>query len=183
MKLSIRVPLIGIFTALGVVFSPFFIPILTSKAFPAQHMINALAGVLMGPIDAVIIALFIGILRNVYQLGTIYAFPGGLPGGFVVGITNILLRKYLGRSKAAKISVWTEPIGTVLIGATLSLFVVAPWIADERMFSLIKENVWIGLLSLYGIWSLSSFSGVIIAFILINMLDKSGFLDKLSRDE
>ena len=179
MRLSIRISMISIFTAIGVWLSPLWFPILTSKAFPIQHMINALAGVLLGPVDAVIIAFLIGVLRVSYNLGTIYAFPGGLPGGFVVGLFHIALRKYVGRGRAAKLAVWTEPIGTVLIGATLSVFIVAPWIGDIKMMQSISQNVLLGLLTLYAGWSISSFSGVTIAFLIIIFLDKSGFLGKM----
>jgi energy coupling factor transporter S component ThiW len=165
--------------AIGVVLSFFHIPVLTSKAYPIQHMVNALAGVILGPVDAVIIALIIGIIRVSYNLGTVYAFPGGLPGGFIVGTINILLMRYFDRRRAALLSVWSEPIGTVLIGATISLFIVAPWIGDEKMMAVAGGNVFLGLLSLYGIWGISSISGVIIAFIILTFLDRSGFLDKL----
>ncbi len=182
MRLSIRISMIAIFTALGVWLAPLWFPILTSRAFPFQHMINALAGVILGPIDAVIIAFLIGVIRVSYNLGSPYAFPGGLPGGFVVGLANILLRRYMSRGRAAKIAVWTEPIGTVLIGATLAAFIVAPWIMDVKMMSMLSENVILGLLTLYGGWALSSFIGVTIAFFIIVFMDKSDLLNKLVRD-
>ena len=179
MRLSLRVSMISIFTALGVVLSPFWIPVLTSKAFPMQHMINALSGVLLGPFDALIIAFLIGVIRVSFGLGTIYAFPGGLPGGFVVGLFHILFKRFFKRSTAMKISIWTEPIGTVLIGATLSLLVVAPLIGDLKMMEILSRNFLLGLLTLYLGWSISSLSGVILAFIIIIFLDKLGLIGKL----
>lgn len=87
----------------------------------------------------------------------------------------------MNRGKAAKIAVWTEPIGTVLIGATLAAFIVAPWIADVKMMSMISQNVVLSLLTLYGGWALSSFIGVTIAFFIVVFLDKSGLMNKLVR--
>lgn len=179
MRFTSRISLISVFTALGVTLSPLWIPVLTSKAFPAQHMINALAGVLLGPIDALLIAFLIGVIRISLNLGTVYAFPGGLPGGFVVGLFYIIFRKILKRSHAMKLAVWTEPIGTVLIGATLSLFIVAPLIGDIGMLEKISQNLLYGLLTLYLGWSISSFSGVFLAFLIIIFLDKTGLIEKL----
>jgi energy coupling factor transporter S component ThiW len=142
-------------------------------------MINALAGVLLGPLDAVLVALFIGIFRISLGLGTIYAIPGGLPGGFVVGLINMVLRRYLGKGRSAKISVWGEPIGTVLIGATLSVFIVAPWIGDVKMMSVLSGDVFLGLLALYGGWAVSSLMGVVAAFIIVVFLDGVGIVRML----
>jgi energy coupling factor transporter S component ThiW len=168
--------MIGVFTALGFILSFFYIPILTSKAYPAQHMINALAGVLLGPLDAVLIAFLVGVFRNMLGVGTVYAFPGGLPGAFIVGVSYIIFRRVFGGRKAMKLAVWTEPIGTVLIGATLSIYIVAPWIGQD-----LSGGGLLGILTLYGGWSLSSFSGVIIAFIVLLVLEGSGLLEKLGK--
>lgn len=179
MRLTLRISLISIFTALGVVLSWFWIPVLTSKAYPAQHMINALVGVILGPFDALIVAFLIGVIRISLNLGTLYAFPGGLPGGFVVGIFYWLFKKIFKKSTAIKLSVWTEPIGTVLIGATLSLLFVAPLIHDTKMIELVSRNFFIGLLTLYLGWSISSFSGVTLAFIIVIFLVRMGLIEKL----
>ncbi len=178
MRLSIRISLIALLSTLGVILSPFWFPVFTSKAFPAQHLINSLAGVLLGPIDAAIIAIIIGIIRINLGLGTIYAFPGGIPGGVVVGIFyNILKRKY-GEVLSSRISVFTEPIGTVLIGATLSVYVVAPWINDVGLINRLSS---LGLLPIYIGWFISSFSGVLIAFFVLTALERSGLINLLRR--
>ena len=48
--------------------------------------INAISGVLLGPFYAVLIATLIAVIRFSYGIGSIYAFPGGIPGAFIVGI-------------------------------------------------------------------------------------------------
>ncbi len=109
--------LTAIFSALGVVLSPVFFPVGPTKCYPFQHMINGIAGVLVGPIYAAIAATITGIIRNMLGTGTIFAFPGGIPGALVVGI----MHKFLRRDEAAL----TEPIGT-FIGALLSAYIVGP---------------------------------------------------------
>lgn len=178
MRLSLRLTLNSFFTALGVILSPIWIPILASKAFPGQHLINALAGVILGPIDAAIIAILVGIIRNMYGVGTIYAFPGGIPGGVVVGVAYMFLSRVANPSRARLISLWMEPIGTVIIGATLSIYIVAPWIGDVAMLSKLEA---LGTIPLYVGWTLSSLSGVFIAFIVILVLDRGGLLAYLTR--
>ena len=69
-----------ILVAIAVALSPFFIPVGISKCFPAQHMVNVLAAVMLGPWYAVVIALVSGIIRNILGLGTLLAFPGGMIG-------------------------------------------------------------------------------------------------------
>ena len=178
MRVSIRISLIAFLSALGVVLSPFWFPVLTSKAFPAQHLINSLAGVILGPVDAAIIAIIVGVIRNNLGLGTIYAFPGGIPGGVVVGIFHSLLRRRLGESISRKVAIFTEPIGTVLIGATLSIYIVAPWINDVGMMNKVAS---LGLLPIYLGWFISSISGVLIALFVITALEKSGIMTMLRR--
>lgn len=176
MRPSLRISLIAFLSALGVVLSPFWFPVFTSKAFPAQHLINSLAGVLLGPVDAALIAIIIGIIRNNLGLGTVYAFPGGIPGGIVVGIFYLVLRHRLGVSLSRKVAVFTEPIGTVLVGATLSIYIVAPWINDVGMMEKVAS---IGLIPIYVGWFISSISGVVIALVIITALDKAGLMERL----
>jgi energy-coupling factor transport system ATP-binding protein len=49
-----------ILVAIAVALSPFFIPVGISKCFPAQHMVNVLAAVMLGPWYAVVIAWALG---------------------------------------------------------------------------------------------------------------------------
>ena len=79
-----KIALTAVLIALTVVLSPFYIPLGTTKCFPAQHLMNAVAGVLLGPWYAALMALATGTIRNILGMGTIYAFPGGIPGALVV---------------------------------------------------------------------------------------------------
>jgi energy coupling factor transporter S component ThiW len=168
-----KIALASVLSALGVVMAPFlWFPFLTTKAYPGQHMINALTGVLLGPLWAAVTAIFIGIIRNALGIGTIYAFPGGIPGGVIVGTVYWLLKKMKKSGKTLLSSALFEPFGTVFIGATMALYLVAPWIGDVRLLSQLEKGPWVALLILWSGWALSSISGSILGFIALLVLNK-----------
>ena len=111
----------AVLVAVTVVLSPIHFYIGTSKCFPAQHMVNGIAGVLIGPWYAAMMALFTGVIRNMMGIGTLHAFPGGIPGALVVGFVY----RYVKKTDLAALA---EPLGTVCIGATISALVVAPYL-------------------------------------------------------
>lgn len=163
---SIEIALAAIFIALGVALSPFtWFQVGPSKANPTQHMINTIAGILLGPLWAVVIAFFIGIIRIGLGTGTIFAIPGGLPGGFIVGLFYHYLFKKIFKDQRKLIASFTEPIGTVLIGATISVYLVFP---------LINAKV-SNLVIFYTGWFASSITGVIIGFIILVILYRIGY--------
>jgi energy coupling factor transporter S component ThiW len=115
-----KMALASILVALTVALSGFYVPIGTTKVFPAQHMVNGIAGVLLGPWWGSVMAFGTGTIRNILGLGTLYAYPGGIPGALVVG----LIHRYFKKTDLAALS---EPLGTVVIGATLSALILAPF--------------------------------------------------------
>lgn len=116
-----KIALAVILAAVAVVLSPLVsIPLGFATPLPVQHMVNAIAGVLLGPWYAVLIAVIVGSIRNFLGTGTPLAFPGGIFGGLVVGLAYRYLLK---KDYAALL----EPLGTGLIGATLSAYLVGPW--------------------------------------------------------
>ena len=157
-----RIALSTILTATAVILSPLYIPLGTTKCFPAQHMINAIAGILLGPWYAAMIALATGIIRNGLGLGTLYAFPGGIPGALVVGVFHA----YLKNDYAAL----TEPIGTVAIGATISALIFAPWLGHP--FS---------LLFFWAAFASSSIPGSFLGFLVLKALRRTGVIKYLVR--
>jgi energy coupling factor transporter S component ThiW len=153
------VALAAVLTALAVVLATFlWFPAGPTKCFPGQHIVNAVAGILLGPWYAVAIATATGAIRNFLGLGTVFAFPGGIPGGLVVG----LIYRYLWKKDYAAL---TEPLGTVAIGATISSLIVAPMIGREMTLTF----VWTA-------FAISSIPGCIIGFITIKALRKSGII-------
>ncbi len=146
-----------VLTALAVVLSPIFIPFGITKVFPAQHMINVIAGVVVGPWYATTIAGAAGLIRNLLGTGTIFAFPGGMIGAFLAGyayrITKSIIFAALG-----------EVIGTGLIGATVSALIVGPVFLHKSM----------ALMSFIIAFSLSTVFGSIIGVFILFLLKKAG---------
>ena len=140
-------------------------PILGAKAYPMQHMINAIGGVILGPIWIAFIAFAIGSIRNLLGIGTIYAMPGGIPGGIIVGLFYLLIVK-AGREKYGNLAALTEFIGTVFIGGTLSVYVVAPLFGDFQSVG--------ALIPFWVAFAASSIPGSIIGFIILQMLRVGG---------
>lgn len=157
--------------ALGVGLSiyPGSIPIGPIKILPYQHMVNVMAGITLGPWYATFIALLIGIIRNGFGVGTVFAFPGGIPGGLVVGLVN----RYLWKSD---LSAFSEPLGTGL-GALISAWVVAPGLgigAPPPIFGIGSEVI---LFLIY--FLMASIPGTTIGFLLMLALRKRGVIDTL----
>ena len=159
-----RIALAAVLIAATVVLSPIHFPIGSSKCYPAQHMVNGIAGVLLGPWYAAVMAFFTGVIRNLLGLGTLHAFPGGIPGGLVVG----LVYRYVKRSDLAAI---TEPLGTVVIGATISALVVAPYLGKAFTVAF----WWIA-------FAASSIPGSILGFVILKSLRATGITRSLGFD-
>ena len=158
-----RITLTAVLVALTVVLSPFYIPVGTTKVFPAQHMMNAMAGVLLGPWYAALMALGTSVIRNMLGLGTLYAFPGSIPGALVVG----LLHRYVRATDYAGLA---EPLGTVVVGATLSALLVAPWQGQ----SLTLSFFWVA-------FAASSIPGSILGVVVLKAMRYLGVARHFSR--
>ncbi len=152
-----RVALAVILAAVAVAFSPIFIPVGISKCFPAQHMVNVLAAVMLGPLYAVCIAAVAGIIRNILGLGTLLAFPGGMIGAFLAGLAYKV-------SKNMYLAGAGEVIGTGFLGALASAAIIAPVFMGKTM----------ALATLIIAFSVSSLGGTIIALVALHLLRKAG---------
>ena len=154
-----------ILVAIGVALSPFTsIPIGIAKINPAQHFVNVLGAVLLGPWWATGIALIIGILRNALGTGTLLAFPGGMIGAFIAGI-------FYRTTRNIYIAAFGEIIGTGLLGAIASALIVAP--------VLMKKGMAMGALMIA--FSGSSLLGSIIGVLALKLLERAG-IAKLKRN-
>jgi energy coupling factor transporter S component ThiW len=106
----------------------------------------------------------IGAVRNMLGVGTLFAFPGGIPGGFVVGSVYWILRRLKRSGKTPLMSALAEPIGTLLIGVPVSIFMVAPWLGQPIANALV-----------FGVgWALSCIPGSIIGFTVLLVLKRIG---------
>lgn len=105
----------AVLVAIGTLGSQFiWFPAGIAKAYPVQHAINVIAGIVLGPGPAIGIAFLIALLRNLLGLGSLLAFPGGMIGAFLAGY----LYKNFQRNFAAAIG---EVIGTGILGALVSV--------------------------------------------------------------
>ncbi|MCL7401697.1 MAG: energy coupling factor transporter S component ThiW [Thaumarchaeota archaeon] len=176
-----KISLLAVFTALGVSLAPFFwFQFITTKAYPTQHFVNVLSGVTIGPWWGAVAAIFIGSIRNMLGIGTLYAFPGGIPGAILVGLGYKLTRR--AKNRFIKYSAaFLEPIGTVLIGGTFSLLIFAPLIGDVRLTGMIREQGVLSLLPIFWAgWAASSIPGSIIGYVVILTLDRLGIITTLT---
>ena len=149
-----------ILVAIGVAISPFTsIPIGIAKINPAQHFVNVVGAVLLGPWWAAGIALVIGILRNALGAGTLLAFPGGMIGAFLAGLAYRYTQNiYLGALG--------EIIGTGILGAAISVLIIAPVFMGKAM----------AMGALMIAFSGSTILGSIFGILALKLLDRAGFV-------
>ena len=141
--------------ALTVSLSGFSIPIGVSKCYPAQHLVNVVSAVFLGPGYGVLAAFCTSLIRNLMGTGTLLAFPGSMVGAFCCGIlyqrTKKLLPTYLG-----------EVIGTGVLGGMLC-FPVATLVMgrEAALFTYVMP------------FFMSTACGTVMAAILVGALEKS----------
>lgn len=152
--------LAGLFAALGVLLGLLSVPVGGARVFPFQHAINVVAGVALGPWWAAGSALVTAALRFVTGTGSIFAFPGSPFGALAVGFAYRALRR--------DIAAFAEPLGTVLLGATLGALVFAPLAGLSGVAG--------GFLVLAGSFALSSVAGAVIGYLLLRALRRGGVL-------
>jgi energy-coupling factor transport system ATP-binding protein len=145
----------AVLVAVAVALSPIFIPVGVSKCYPAQHMINVIAAVVLGPVQAVVIAFLAALIRNILGLGTLLAFPGGMIGAFLAGLAYRAFK----RTWAAGLG---EVIGTGVIGALVSAWLVGP--------VLLGKSIAAGTLIVA--FSLSSVGGALVGLLALKFLRK-----------
>lgn len=146
-----------ILVAVAVALSPFFIPVGISKCFPAQHMVNVLSAVMLGPGYAVAVATIAAILRNILGLGTLLAFPGGIFGAFLAALAYRL-------TKNIYMAGLGEVVGTGILGSLISVWLVAPMLMGKTM----------AISTLMIAFSVSSLGGAVLGLVVLQLLRKGG---------
>jgi len=146
-----------ILVAVAVALSPFFIPVGIAKCFPAQHLVNLLSAVMLGPAYAVAIAAMAAVIRNILGLGTLLAFPGGMIGALVAGLAYRA-------TKNMYIAGLGEVVGTGVLGSLVSVWIVAPLIMGKPM----------ALATLMVAFSVSTLGGTVFGFVALHLLRKGG---------
>ena len=146
-----------ILVAVAVALSPFFIPVGIAKCFPAQHMVNLLGAVMLGPTYAVAIATIAAVIRNILGLGTLLAFPGGMIGALLAGLAYRA-------TKNMYVAGLGEVVGTGVLGSLVSVWIVAPLLLGKTM----------ALATLMVAFSVSTLGGTILGFVALHLLRKGG---------
>ncbi len=146
----------AVLVAMAVALSPLFIPVGISKCYPAQHMVNVIAAVVLGPVNAVIIAFLAALIRNLLGLGTLLAFPGGMIGALLAGIAYRVFKKAWAAAAG-------EVIGTGVLGALASAWLVGPVLLEKSMAA--------G--ALVAAFGLSSVGGAVVGLLALKFLRKA----------
>lgn len=152
-----------LFSGLTVALSPIFIPVGPTRALPWQHMTNVLCGVLLGPLWGVGAALLISLVRNMLGLGTIYAFPGSIPGALLVGLTAYLLKRF---KVSPHYAAFAEPVGTAVVGFLTAFYFFTPFMGHYERWAVALTTIWFG-------WLVSSLLGTFIGFTALMVLKRA----------
>ncbi|SRR6266545_365397 len=181
-----RLALAAVLVALGVVLSAFSIPVGPARVFPFQHMINVVAGVLLGPWYAVLTAFGISVIRNGLGTGTFLAFPGSIFGAFLVGWVYHHVRR-------TDWAAFVEPIGTAIIGGLVGYLLILPVAEPTRLLGFVAVNpassqpylgIFGGALALVASFAVSSVPGCVLGFLVLKALRAAGVgLTPPSREE
>ncbi len=144
----LKLSLAGIFIALGVVCSAFSIPVGASRCFPVQHMVNVIAGVLLGPWYACAMAFVTSLIRVLLGTGTLLAFPGSMVGALVCGLVYRAAKNIpaacIGEMSGTGIlgGMLAYPVATLLLGKEAALFTyVLPFLVSTVGGSIIAAVV------------------------------------------
>lgn len=165
----------GILIAVGVVGSMFSFPVLGSKCSPIQHMINIIAGVTLGPVYAVIMAFLTSLLRNLFGLGSLLAFPGSMVGAFCCGLLFSVVKKAVKttgvKSYLPLLAAFVgETVGTGVLGGMLSCPIA-------RLFGI---NANAAVFTFVVPFLISTVVGSIIAFLLLTALKSTKVLNQFA---
>ena len=161
---TIRLTLAALLTAVAVVGSLFSFPVFGSKCSPVQHMVNVICGVLLGPWYAFGAGFLAALIRNLFGLGSLLAFPGSMCGsllcGFVWKHSKKLLPTLVG-----------EVFGTGIIGGLLAYPIAVALMG--------VSSASIGFTAYVVPFLVSTVAGSIIAGAIIFALQKNGALNSM----
>ena len=99
----------AVFCAVAGVGSLLSFPVFGSKCAPVQHMVNILCAVLLGPAYGVGVAFAASLIRNLFGLGSLMAFPGSMFGALLCGLMYRKVKKIFPTLAA-------EVFGTAVLG-------------------------------------------------------------------
>ena len=163
-----KVTLAGLLAAIAVIGGLFSFPIFNARAAPIQHMVNLICAVFLGPWYGLTVAFIASLLRNIFGIGTLLAFPGSMIGAFLSGYVYQKTRKIFLASIA-------EIIGTGILGG------LSAW-----PFAVLFLGETVGNLTFYIYifpFLLSTIIGTLIASSGITILKRNGIIKKIEESE
>ena len=163
-RFVLKIALAGMFTAVAVVGSMLQFPVFGSQCAPVQHMVNVLCAVLLGPGYGVVVAFLASLLRNIFSLGSLLAFPGSMCGALLCGLVYW-------KTKNLPATLVGEVFGTGIIGGLLSYPIAIAFMG--------KVAGSIGYTAYVVPFLISTVAGSILAGILVKALEKGGVLKAL----
>jgi energy coupling factor transporter S component ThiW len=152
----------GILVAVAVVGSLFNVPVAGSKCAPVQHMVNIISAVFLGPFWGVGIAFCASLLRNLFGIGSLMAFPGSMVGALCCGMVYKLCRNIAPTCIA-------EAFGTGILGG-LCAYPVA-----KILMGLEPAGFYVFITP----FLISTVAGSILAYLLVSILKANGVLDQV----
>ena len=159
-----KLAMAGVLTAVAVVGSLLSFPIFGSKCAPVQHMVNILAAVVLGPGWGVGIAFCASLIRNLLGIGSLLAFPGSMVGALCCG----LIFRFSGKLAPTCAA---EALGTGILGG-LAAYPVA-----KLLMGLAPAGFTVYMLPFF----ISTFTGSVLAFVLLRVFEKSQILHTVRR--
>ena len=149
--------------AAAVVGSLFSFPVLGSKCAPAQHTVNILCAVLLGPWYGVSVAFAASLIRNLFGIGSLMAFPGSMFGALLCGLAY----RY---TKNIPLTLGGEVFGTAALGGLCAYPVAVLFMGKSA-----------GEIAFYAYmfpFLVSTAGGAILSTVFIGALQKAGLLDR-----
>ena len=156
----------AVFCAVAVVGSLLSFPVFGSKCAPVQHMVNILCAVLLGPAYGVGVAFAASLIRNLFGLGSLMAFPGSMFGALLCGLVFWKFRNI-------PATLLAEVFGTAVLGG-LCAYPVAIFLMGQNAASIAFYAYIIPFL-------ISTAAGAVISAALIYSLKQAGLLHKMQR--
>lgn len=150
----VRLVLAGLFVAAALLLSGVNFPMGPTKCYPFQHTMNVLAGAVLGPWWAAGAAFTSSLIRNMMGTGTLFAFPGSIPGALLAGYAFQMVRKPW--------AALAESVGTGIIGAALSAWILGPAVGRS-----------VGLWALMTAFLASSLPGAVLGGVLLHVLERT----------
>ena len=157
-----KMALAGVLCAVAVVGSLLQFPVLGSQCAPVQHMVNVVCAVFRGPGWGVAVAFVASLLRNLFHLGSLMAFPGSMCGALLCGLVYW-------KMKNLPATLVAEVFGTGVIGG-LAAYPVA-----KELMGLTPETYTAFVVP----FLISTAAGSILAGALLTALKKSGALHSM----